>query len=63
MEEHTFVTVNGLRVKIKMSYYIISFQVLEEPTTTTVGSKITYPCCIQYKTTHTILDFNCLLKY
>ena len=24
MEEHTFVTVNGLRVKIKMSYHIIS---------------------------------------
>ena len=23
MEEHTFVTVNGLRVKIKMSYHII----------------------------------------
>ena len=22
MEEHTFVTVNGLRVKIKMSYHI-----------------------------------------
>ncbi len=24
MEEHTFVTVNGLRVKIKMSYHIIN---------------------------------------
>ncbi len=24
MEEHIFVTVNGLRVKIKMSYHIIS---------------------------------------
>ncbi len=25
MEEHIFVTVNGLRVKIKMSYHIISY--------------------------------------
>ena len=25
MEEHTFVTVNGLRVKIKMSCHIISY--------------------------------------
>ncbi len=28
MEEHTFVTVNGLRVKIKMSYHIIQSCVL-----------------------------------
>jgi hypothetical protein len=26
MEEHIFVIVNGLRVKIKMSYHIISYQ-------------------------------------
>ncbi len=25
MEEHTFVTVNELRVKIKMSYHVISY--------------------------------------
>ncbi len=25
MEEHMFVTVNGLRVKIKMSYHITSY--------------------------------------
>ena len=25
MEEHIFVSVNGLRVKIKMSYHIISY--------------------------------------
>ena len=28
MEEHTFVTVNGLRVKIKMSYHIISCHII-----------------------------------
>ena len=28
MEEHTFVTVNGLRVKIKMSYHVISYHII-----------------------------------
>ncbi len=28
MEEHIFVTVNGLRVKIKMTYHIISYHII-----------------------------------
>ncbi len=32
MEEHTFVTANGLRVKIKMSYTIEIFAILNEIT-------------------------------